>query len=128
MGKTRGALRTASAILTVLVLALVPGRALSQANEDPQQESSESAAERRQMQTEIQAGRTGETGAGEVGQRQTDQQISPDFEALGRISTRIENRVQNRIRSRIDRDYDPQANALSPFERASEETRTPGDD
>lgn len=42
------------------------------------------------------------------------------------IDSRIRNRVQSRIRNRIDRDYDPQANALSPFTYARDQTRTGG--
>jgi hypothetical protein len=43
-----------------------------------------------------------------------------------RINNRIANRVQSCLRARIDRNYDPQANASSPFDVAGEEARTPG--
>ena len=58
---------------------------------------------------------TANTGAGEVGQRQTaaDSTIEPN--TLYRVNTRIQNRVENRLRNRIDRNYDPTANSISPF-------------
>jgi hypothetical protein len=45
---------------------------------------------------------------------------------MARINSRIQNRVQSRIRNRIDRNYDPAANASSPFEVASEQVRVGG--
>lgn len=42
---------------------------------------------------------------------------------VGPIDSRIQNRVQSRIRNRIDRFYDPQANAASPFDVASDEIK-----
>lgn len=68
-------------------------------------------------------GRTAETVAGAVGQRQTSRAGTGTLDVLGRLDTRIANRVQNRIRNRIDRNYDPTANATSPFEVANEQTR-----
>lgn len=63
---------------------------------------------------------------GQVGQRQTRGGLSTEagIEPMGRIEDRIANRVQSRIRNRIDRFYDPQANAVSPFKDAGEESRT----
>ena len=68
-------------------------------------------------------GRTADAGAGEIGQRQTQEEAAPNIEPLGRINNRIENRLQNRLRNRIDRNYDPTANATAPFERAEDQTR-----
>lgn len=65
-------------------------------------------------------GRTADTGIGEVGER-TSAIVNVD--PMGRLESRIQNRVQNRIRNRIDRNYDPMANATSPFERADQQTR-----
>lgn len=61
---------------------------------------------------------------GTIGQRQTNSEIVPSSNAMGRVSNRIQNRVQNRIRNRIDRFYDPKANTTSPFEVASEKARS----
>jgi hypothetical protein len=77
------------------------------------------------MQLE-QAGRTATTSAGEVGQRQTREDVSTEVAPMSRISNRIENRVQNRLRNRIDRAYDPQANATTPFAVANEAARSVG--
>ena len=66
-------------------------------------------------------GKTAETGAGEVGQRQTFRDVAAQQNALDRINNRISNRVENRLRNRIDRNYDPTANAKSPFEDASKQ-------
>ncbi|WP_336985212.1 hypothetical protein [Altererythrobacter aquiaggeris] len=67
--------------------------------------------------------RTADTGVGEVGKRLTAQDAAAIADPLGRINSRINNRVENRIRNRIDRDYDPAANATSPYEVANRQTR-----
>lgn len=67
--------------------------------------------------------RTADAGAGEIGQRQERGDAAPNVEPLGRIDNRIENRLRNRLRNRVDRDYDPMANATSPFERADKRAR-----
>lgn len=69
------------------------------------------------------AGHVADSAVGRVGQRQTRQDV-PNLQPMGRISSRINNRVQSRIRNRIDRNYDPQANATSPFAVAEERTRS----
>ena len=74
----------------------------------------------------IQPGRNAEVGGTEVGERQTREQNAANIEPVRRISNRVQNRVQNRIRNRIDRNYDPQANATSPFEDAAERTAAAG--
>jgi len=68
-------------------------------------------------------GRIANSSVGEVGQRQTRADMAPATEPMARITSRINNRVQNRIRNRIDRNYDPQANATSPFKVAEDQTR-----
>ena len=75
---------------------------------------------------EVPVGRVAQTSVGQVGQRQAREQAAPNVRPLGRGSSRIQTRVQSRIRSRIDRYYDPQVNAISPFEVASERARTAG--
>lgn len=66
-----------------------------------------------------------ETPAGRLGQRQTR---SAAEEAIGippmaRIESRIQSRVQSRVRNRIDRNYDPRANANSPFKVANDQLK-----
>ena len=68
--------------------------------------------------------RAADAGNGEIGQRQTRDDVAPNVEPLGRLDNRIENRVQNRLRNRVDRNYDATANATAPFERAQTRTRT----
>lgn len=72
------------------------------------------------------SGRVANSAVGQAGQRWTREQAVPGITPLSRIDSRIQNRVQSRIRNRIDRDYDPQANATSPFAVAGEETRNAG--
>jgi hypothetical protein len=62
--------------------------------------------------------------SGQAGQRQTPGQQPANINAMGRIDSRIANRVQSRMRNRIDRNYDPTANASSPFKVAAEQART----
>lgn len=63
--------------------------------------------------------RVAETAAGRVGERRTRAQVE-GVQPMARINNRIQNRVQARIRNRIDRNYDPIANATSPFAVAGE--------
>lgn len=64
--------------------------------------------------------------AGEAGRRQTRDQEIGNIAPAARISNRVANRVQSRLRNRIDRNYDPQANASSPFAVAEARSRTAG--
>jgi hypothetical protein len=66
-------------------------------------------------------GRIADSAAGQAGVRQTRAQVE-GVNPMARINSRIQNRVQARLRNRIDRDYDPRANASSPFETAGEAT------
>lgn len=59
-------------------------------------------------------GRTADTAAGRVGERRSREQVD-GVGPMGRVNNRIQNRVQARLRNRIDRNYDPRANATSPF-------------
>lgn len=70
--------------------------------------------------------RAPEVGGGTLGQRQTRADIAwkTGIEPMARIDNRIANRVQSRLRNRIDRNYDPQANATSPFIVAQEQAQT----
>lgn len=72
---------------------------------------------------ETRQGETARSAAGQVGLRQSREQVGADsgLEPMGRINGRIQNRVQARVRNRIDRYYDPRANATSPFVVASEQ-------
>jgi hypothetical protein len=73
------------------------------------------------------AARTPETGNGRIGQRQSRDAVARDtgIEPMARLQTRVANRVQSRLRNRIDRNYDPSANATSPFVVAGEQARRP---
>lgn len=75
-----------------------------------------------------QTGRTAQSAAGQVGQRQTRDTTAArtGIEPMARIASRIQNRVQNRIRNRIDRTYDPQGNATDPFKVAEAQTQSGG--
>lgn len=71
----------------------------------------------------IQSGHVADSAVGRVGQRQTRQEAAPNVQPLARISGRINNRVQSRIRNRVDKNYNPQANAISPFVVAADRAR-----
>lgn len=90
-----------------------------------QQPGTDEQAEQADTQNEglRQTARNADTGIGEVGQRQTATDAATLQEPLDRIASRINNRVENRIRNRIDRNYDPTANATSPYEVADTQTR-----
>lgn len=90
--------------------------------EDWQQQQQQAPAQTPQTRP-AEAGHVADSAVGRVGQRQTRQDM-PNLQPMGRISNRINNRVQSRIRNRIDRNYDPQANATSPFAVAEEQTRS----
>lgn len=66
-------------------------------------------------------GQIAESAAGQAGVRQTRAQVE-GVNPLARINNRIQNRIQARLRNRIDRNYDPRANATSPFEAADQAT------
>lgn len=66
-------------------------------------------------------GQVAESAAGQAGLRQTRDQVD-GIDPLARINNRIQNRVQTRVRNRIDRNYDPVANATSPFDVAGQAT------
>lgn len=78
--------------------------------------------------SDVGRGETARSTVGQVGQRQTREQLAQDagIEPMARINSRVQNRVQSRIRNRIDRYYDPQANATSPFDIAGDQARTAG--
>ncbi len=64
------------------------------------------------------------TAMGVIGQRQTREEAGANIRPMVRIESRVANRVQNRIRNRIDRNYDPRANAASPFQVANDQVRS----
>lgn len=74
------------------------------------------------------AAKTVDTGAGRIGERQTREGAARQtgVEPMARIQNRVANRVQSRLRTRIDRNYDPRANATSPFVVASDQVRAVG--
>lgn len=95
------------------------------------QDDEQPVVQQQQQQTPLQtnqAGRTAQSSAGQVGQRQTrDTAVQQaGIKPMARIANRIQNRVQNRLRTRIDRNYDPQAYATDPFAVAEDQARTTG--
>jgi hypothetical protein len=121
---------TARALLAAIALTLATP-ALAQRGPAPEDEG-DPAQEQQQQQPNpppseiapVAAGRVAESAVGRAGQRQTRADAAPSIEPMSRITSRINNRVQSRIRNRIDRNYDPQANATSPFEVAGDQART----
>jgi hypothetical protein len=99
----------------VLALACLPASAGAQ---DQQADEPTGVAE-----LQVEQAQTATTVAGRVGQRQTRVDAVANINPIGRIDSRVQNRVQNRIRNRIDSQYDPMANATSPFAVASDEAR-----
>ena len=71
------------------------------------------------------AGQTADGLSGQAGVRQSRDQVE-GVNPMARIGNRIQNRVQARLRNRIDRNYDPRANATSPFDIAGQETQRAG--
>lgn len=69
-------------------------------------------------------GQIANSSVGEVGQRQTrDQLVS---QPLARINSRISNRVESRIANRIDRFYNSDSqNGTSAYEAAGQRVRRP---
>ncbi|MFD1789247.1 hypothetical protein ACFSC3_16955 [Sphingomonas floccifaciens] len=95
------------------------------------QDDEQPVAQQQQQQTPLQTnqpGRTAQSSAGQVGQRQTRDTAAEQasIKPMARIASRIQNRVQNRLRTRIDRNYDPQAGATDPFVVAEDQARTTG--
>lgn len=72
------------------------------------------------------AGDVATSSAGRVGQRQAREESVPGVAPMARIDSRIQNRIQSRLRTRIDREYNPSANAVSPFETAADRVRSSG--
>jgi hypothetical protein len=117
--------------LVSLLSLLVASPALAQVGSSPPTSSSEAEDEQPivQQQPRIappRAGRVAGSSVGEVGQRQGREQAATGIDPMARIASRVQNRVQSRIRNRIDRNYDPQANATSPFAIAEDEVRAAG--
>lgn len=71
-----------------------------------------------------QPGRIADSSVGEVGQRQTrDQLVS---EPLARINSRIQNRIESRIANRIDRFYNNGSQtSTSAYDAAGQRVRRP---
>lgn len=69
-------------------------------------------------------GQVANSSVGEVGQRQTrDQLVS---QPLARINNRISNRVESRIANRVDRFYNSDSqNSTSAYEAAGQRVRRP---
>jgi hypothetical protein len=72
---------------------------------------------------EVKPGQVAKSTVGQVGKRQTREDVAKVVAPMARINSRIQNRVQSRIRNRIDRNYNPTANASSPFGIASRQVR-----
>lgn len=75
---------------------------------------------------QVTGGQTASSTVGSVGQRQTREEAAIGIEPMARIDSRIQNRIESRLRTRVDRDYSPEANAISPFETAADRARTAG--
>lgn len=67
-------------------------------------------------------GQIAESAVGQAGLRQTRSAVD-GLNPLDRIGNRLQNRVQTRVRNRIDRNYDPLADAASPFEQVDQTVR-----
>jgi hypothetical protein len=103
----------------LLAMVVTPAAAQSRAEQEGPEEPPPLPAPRQQVPgNSTAAGRTGDSGVGEVGQRQTRERAAPNVPPLARINGRINNRVQNRISNRIDRTYNPTPDATDPFANA----------
>lgn len=117
-----------AAIAALAILAATPAFAQS----DPRGRTAEEEQQQPPQQQlrppdrPTQSGRTADTSVGQVGQRQGWATTTVVRNPMQRIASRIQNRVESRIRNRIDRNYDPQANARTPFAAAEQETRAVG--
>lgn len=70
-------------------------------------------------------GQVARSSVGQIGQRETREKAAAKINPSVAVPGRIQNRVQSRLRTRIDKYYDPQANRLSPFIVAGEQSRKP---
>lgn len=113
--------KVAAAGAGLLLSTLAVSAAAQEAPRPPEGEPVEQATD--QNEGLSQAARTADTGIGQVGQRQTARDGPAMQDPLDRIASRINNRVENRVRNRIDRNYDPTANATSPYAVADSQTR-----
>ena len=78
------------------------------------------------MAQDVSGGRVASSTVGDAGLRRTKEVGVAGIKPMARIDNRIQNRIQSRIRNRIDRNYDPQANATSPFKVAGDQARSAG--
>jgi hypothetical protein len=62
--------------------------------------------------------RTAETGQGEIGRRQTQDEAAPNVQPLVRISNRIDSRINLRIQNRLDRFNSSEADVKTRVEAA----------
>jgi hypothetical protein len=115
---------TVLAALTLASGMVAPDAAVGQI-ESPRQRARSADFEPPPAIANDQTARTADTVSGRIGKRQTREAVArkAGTEPMARIANRINNRVQSRIRNRIDQDYDPQANAASPFAVASDQAR-----
>lgn len=75
----------------------------------------------------VRPGRVATSTVGEAGRRvEADDPNAAAVRPMARIQNRIANRIQSRIANRIDRDYDPQATSISPFQMAQDRVRASG--
>lgn len=110
-------MKGASVLIPFCLIALSPAMAEGYNGQAEDQSSLPAAAIGRQVSQTV------TTTNGQVGQRQTREQIRPNAAPLDRIQSRITSRVQNRLRNRVDRYYDPQADATSSFDAADQQTQ-----
>lgn len=109
--------------LSTLLLTIAAPAAAQSGRPDPMEEDRAPAPA---PVLETKPGEVAKSAVGQAGQRQTREDVAKGVAPTARINSRIQNRVQSRIRNRIDRNYDPKANATSPFEVAGEQARTAG--
>lgn len=108
----------------LLAMAVTPAAAQSRAAQETPEEPLPVARQQAPLRP-TEAGRTVDSGVGELGQRQTRERAAPNVPPLARINSRINSRVQNRVSNRIDRTYNPTLNATDPFANA-EKSQTGG--
>lgn len=109
----------------IILLLFEAGPAFAQTTQSSA--GSMSTTQPQQAASPTRTGEVAQSQVGQAGQRQTreivDQKLGVN--PMARINTRLQNRVQSRVRNRIDRNYDPTANATSPFAVASEQLQNP---
>lgn len=114
-----------SLILATLLLGATSAQAQQAGGATTEQAFEQVPTPSLQTSTPTRAGQTTDSAVGQAGVRQTRSSVQA-VNPMARVNNRIQNRVQSRLRNRIDRNYDPRANATSPFESAADRTERSG--